>query len=130
MSATANDVVSKLISLIEGAAGDAISATAKGRLELVGKLVGGLGDEFAPMLASKYDTGALFDAIVKLEDAMISMEEAGHELAQIFEGKKAAPEQASSSTTTTSTTTTTAPAASSTSSVEDKSKEEATKSPF
>lgn len=129
MSATANDVVTKLVSLIEGAAGDAISPAAKSRLELVGKLIGGLSDEFVPMLAAKYDTSALLDAIVKLEDAMIGMEEAGHELAAIFEGKKAT----ATVTATPAATTTAAPAstteASSSASTE-ASKEESAKAPF
>lgn len=71
---TASDVITGLETLTNGALGASESAATKMRIHAVSSVLGSLGDEFAPLLESKFDIAALFGAITRIENGAIEAE--------------------------------------------------------
>lgn len=87
---TASDAVTGLETLITGALGSSESAATKVRLHAVASVLGSLGDEFAPLLESRFDVSALFAAIQRVENGATEVEGGVRDLLAVLEKKNSA----------------------------------------
>lgn len=93
---TASDVITGLESLITGALGSSESAATKTRIHAIASVIGSLGDEFAPMLESKFDVSALFAAIQRVENGATETEEGIRDLLSALKKKNSSSQTAAS----------------------------------
>lgn len=77
---TASDVITGLEGLITGALGSSENAATKVRIHAVASVLGSLGDEFAPLLESRFNVEALFTAIQRVENGATETEEGVRDL--------------------------------------------------
>ncbi|QDH16512.1 hypothetical protein [Swingsia samuiensis] len=85
--ATASDVTKQLVTIIENAAGNAIKPAQKAKLEATAAIVGGLGDDIAPLLEERYDVDALLAGISKVEGGAIQIEDGLDDIKVALKGK-------------------------------------------